>query len=253
MDFLELKKWSTLGLLAGLGACGAGDTVTEVVSVPIKSDTYVVSGSEKARGGEQTLVVSDASQKSNALIPLPSSDGEVSEDSFIQAVVDAIFEGIFGDGCDRSQILKPQYLTAVTLVLTPTESAMASLAAQVSVRPLARGWWQGATWTRAHPFTSEGRWQTPGGDVLGSVAAIAGTAQSSGSLPTIEFDVKSLVTESASVFEWGQITALNGLRVEASGGAELSFHSAQSDWGEGYRPHLDFTYTGPCIPQNSSN
>jgi hypothetical protein len=247
-----MSRLSLVGLL-GLAACGAGDTVTEVVSVPIKSDTYVVSGSEKARGGEKVLVVSDAAQKSNALVPLPSSDGEVSEDSFVQAVVDAIFEGIFGDGCDRSQILKPQFLTSVSLVLTPTDSAMTSLAAQVSVRPLARGWWQGATWTRAHPFTSEGRWATPGGDVLGSISATSGTAGTSGAVPTIEFDVKSLVSESTSVFEWGQITALNGLLVQASGGAELSFHSAQSDWGESYRPHLDFTYTGPCIPQNSGN
>jgi hypothetical protein len=112
---------------------------------------------------------------------------------------------------------------------------------------LARGWWQGATWTRAHPFLSSGRWKTPGGDLVDGVAAVSGLHSDSGVLDTVEFEVKDWVTESIEEAKLGEITALYGFRIEGASGADLAFHSAQSDWGESYWPQLKFTYTGPCV------
>ncbi|MEO5667560.1 MAG: hypothetical protein ABIR96_05845 [Bdellovibrionota bacterium] len=248
-----LKNYSFVGVaLASLVACGPSNSVTRVVSVPIKSDTYIVSGSEKSNGGDESLKVSTgASAQKVALVSLPSSDGSISEQSFTEAIVNAIFDGFFNSGCDSSKILKPQYLSDVTLVLTPLDETKAASAAQISIKPLARGWWQGATWTKAHPFLASGKWQSAGGDVMNGVTAVAGTTGTGSK--TIEFAVKDLVTESTTIFEWGSVTALNGFRVEAASGTSIDFHSAQSSWGESYRPHLDFTYTGPCLPPDTNS
>jgi len=248
MEVLK-KSLSSCVVIAGLvalSACGISDTVTEVVSVPINSDTYIVEGSDKTHGGEEVIEVStSASEQFYGLIPLPSSDGSKTAESFTSSIVESIFEGIFGDGCDRSKVLKPEYLTSVKLVLTPIDDTASAQAAQISIRPLDRDWWQGATWTRAHPFTSAGRWDTPGGDVMDSVSAVAGVQD----LTQVTFDVKDLVAESTSLFEWGNITALNGFRVEAASGVSMTFHSSQSSWSGSERPHLDFVYTGPCVPK----
>lgn len=247
MEILK-KARSRFGFVAGLmalGACGISDTVTEVVSVPMDSDTYIVKDSEETHGGEEFIdVATNGDEQSYGLIPLPSSDGSRSAESFATSIVESIFEGIFGQNCDRSKILKPEYLTSVTLVLTPTNATISAQAAQMSLRPLDRDWWQGATWTRAHPFTSAGRWETPGGDVMASVAAVTGTQDET----RVSFDVKSLVVESASLFDWGNITALNGFRIEAADGVTMTFHSSQSVWPESDRPRMDFEYTGPCVP-----
>ncbi len=234
------------GFVLLLSACGDPNTATKVVTVALKSDTTLVRGSETPRGGDTVLEVAHAGGEPSkvALLALPSEDGTATKDSIIGAIIEAIFDGSAWDGCDRSKILKPQYLSSVKLVVTPTESGVAAAqAALLSVKALSRGWWQGATWTRAHPFLSSGAWETPGGDLRDDVTPATGTTGSVGTQETIEFEVKDFVREDAD----GEIPGLYGFRVEGAAGADLELHSAQSSWGADYAPYLEFTYVGPCV------
>jgi len=239
-----------IGALMLLGACGMGDTTIEVVTVNMESDTYIESNSEIPHGGDDDLKVSSGDVTRHSLVQLPSDDGTGSEESFLSAIVEAIFEGIFSNGCNRDLVLKPKYLTSVELVLTPIAAIDAASAAQLQLLPMARQWWQGATWTRAHPFTSEGVWTSEGGDVMGRATPVAGALKNEGtSYETVEFDVRDLVMQGAVSYSWGSVQALRGFRIESSGSVSTSFYSAQSDLDV---PYLRFTYEGPCIP-NSEN
>lgn len=244
----SIHTLSVFMVLAGLLACG--DSATRVVSVPITSDTYIVSGSEAMHGAEEILQIGGGATLTHALLPLPSVDGEVGKESFVEAIVRAIFiDGFFNSGCDTSKILLPEYLTSVKLELTPITSTDASLATQFTLRALGRGWWQGATWTRAHPFLSSGVWSAAGGDLLGGVSSVAGVQSGN----SVSFEVKDLVAESATTtYEWGRVPAIHGFRIESSSGTAVNFHSAQSAWGTGYTPEMVFTYTGPCVPPPAS-
>ena len=233
------------GLLLLLTSCGLlGNTVTEVVTLNMESDTYIEENSEQVHGGEAYLRISNDGVRRNTLMQLPSADESGSEESFITAIVEAIFDGIFDDGCDRSKILNIAYLDSIELVLYGVSSSDAAQAAQLRLLPISRQWWQGATWTKAHPFTSEGFWDDEGGDVLDSVSSVP-AVDIGAAYPRVEFDVLSLVSQGTNSYSWGSIPAMRGFRIEGDAGVDASFYSAQSP---DYAPFLRFTYTGPCIP-----
>jgi hypothetical protein len=253
---MEILKKIPLVVVAGLAmlalsGCAPGDTVSTTVSVPMGSDTYIATGSEVPHGGEPVLNVSHAGGiEERTLLPLPGDDDRDGQESFVEALFTGIFGAIFSDGCDRSKIIDPQYLKSAKLELTFTDAAMKTQATQLTLRPISRQWWQSATWTRAHPFTSSGQWQSAGGDIDSGSGFKTGVAGTDSEYGKVFFDVRDYVTSS---YSWIPIKGVNGFIIQGSSGTDVSFHSAQSAWTESFRPHIDFEYEGPCVKTGTSS
>lgn len=172
MEFLKFNLFIFLIIPFVVTSCGTqdGDTVTEVIK--LRSDTYISSYSTKNHSEYNYLKLSNSSSKEDRiLLRLPSNDND--EDFFDDCFDDeanlcnvffipiAIVVKLLTTDCDA---LDASNLTSAILALD-TKDGTDITAGSLDLNLLKKPWWYITDWKRAHPFSKDGKWKTPGGDI----------------------------------------------------------------------------------------
>ncbi len=229
-------------------SCG-NDSVTETIKV--RSDTFISSSDQTNHSDLTYLNLSkSASQEERIILRLPTSEGDDNqlEDCFTIGSTCSIFfmpAAILVTiltACNNIDLI-PANLTSAILVLNTNDNS--SIApGSLSLNLLSKPWWQTTNWTKAHPFSDKGRWDSPGGDKdLSTTLDSNCTNLSSGSCAATEvkFELtnyfRSLISNTNSIHYGLIITPNTNLSATTLYSVQENSHLS---------PRLVATYTGSC-------
>ncbi len=248
MEFLKRALFSFALLL--ISSCG---DESRTVTIKLRTDTFISSDSEVNNSDLDYLKISRTSgAEDRILIKLPGVDD--SEDDFFENCwEDYAFCGVFLlplsivsqilTTCENN-IIQASNLTSAVLVFNTSDGSSIT-AGDVGISLLAKPWWQSSTWNMAHPFSGEGQWLSPGGDLDNSVSFENNcTNLSSGSCDSgeIKFEMtsyfQSLLNQQNNQ-HYGMVIYPN---VDL---AESKIYSVQAN--STLSPRIVATYTGSCV------
>lgn len=172
---------------------GCGDTITRTDY--LETDTYISSTDSSNHAQDLSLkLLKNESEEQRVIIKLPTGKRDSNEnlDAILQnpaalpllpfILFLEILESLLN--C-RDTTLTPNQLLDAKLVFDIQSTGEASLTDKLNLNLLSKPWWQTANWERAHPFSSKGKWTTPGGDLDPSFTSVGSTQAGS----TVTFDI----------------------------------------------------------------
>lgn len=256
MEVLRTLSHLSLTLFAlafALSGCDVSTTTTEVIQ--LETDTYVsTSSSDNHSELTYTQVSKSGANEDRILIKLPTGHNDKDdhiEDCLNSTTCSAFFLPIailvkLLTTCSSASLTADNLNSAILKMNTVDSSDVA--AGSLEMILLAKGWWHTANWTQAHPFSSQGKWTTPGGDLDTSVTFATncngGATCASGE---VNFDMtdyfKSLIASPNTTHYGLVIRALSDL-------ATTQIQSVQSSSLLTPRIVANFT-TSPCLSGSS--
>jgi hypothetical protein len=237
-----------------LTACMEGQPAVDII--PVETDTWISTESTEDHATDGSLYVSlEGDREERALLKIPTGKQSLEDEDRINEVlttplvgilllpitmfyvIHEIFESLFD--CDTSAF-DADDLTTATLSLGIADDGGQALGGLIQLEILSAPWWQGATWSRAHPFSSRGRWEEAGGDIDDEVAAIPATVNDG----LLEFDVTEYFRELIDAdkpIHFGAVLRASGASLE-----RVELASVQHDDFEVDNPTLTANYAGSC-------
>lgn len=250
-----LKRVILLLIMIHLIGCSDDGTFTQTIM--LRTDTFISSASDDNNSELDHLKVSKSdSLEQRIIVKLPTTEED--EDTLFEDCFDAtnlcgvfflpltILGQLLTDCSDVS--LNSSNLTSAVLIFNTNDSSSIP-AGSLNIELLSKPWWNTVTWNEAHPFSSEGVWDSPGGDVEADSFESNCTNLSTGSCASDE--IKFEMTD----FFRGLISSPDqshyGFVISASSDlAESSIYSVQAD--STLSPRIEATYTGSCSSGLSS-
>jgi|GEM_PF-2807678 len=237
MDVLKVfYKLPILFALACSGCLNSDGTITRVVE--LETDTYISSNSDTDNSLSTSLVVSKSGDVENRiLLKLPTGDqnADLNLDlcignpfCFVYFIPMLILRAILNGNCADETFTAPNLNWAY--LSFDTVDGMSPAVGSLQLNLLGQPWWHDANWFRAHPFTSNGAWTSPGGSLDTSTAFEPNCTNLQGGETCGAGEVKFEMTE---YFR----TLLNNVNSEAhfglvmrrvADGPEVRLHSVQS-------------------------
>lgn len=225
---------------------------TNTVVIKLRTDTFISSSSNEVNTDKDYLSLAKGNGVENRiLLKLPSVEKD--EDDFFSDCWDLtgacnvflipanIISRILSY-CEGS-VLDSSSLTSAVLVFNTNDGTSIS-AGELNISLLSKPWWQTANWEIAHPFSSNGIWDSPGGDLDSSVSFDTNCNNlSSGSCASgeIKFEMTSYfrtLLNNLGNTHYGMMIYPN---VDLS---ESRIYSVQAN--SEFSPRIVATYTGNC-------
>jgi len=153
-------------------ACGQ-DTITQIIKVRV--DTFISSISNNNNSELSFLTLSkSATREERVILRLPTNnqdDDDLFEDCFEHNLCTVFFMPLYVlsrilTSCPDTALNAANLISAILVLNTNDGSSIADGTLELSL--LAKPWWHTVNWNRAHPFSSNGKWSTPGGDINSS-------------------------------------------------------------------------------------
>lgn len=241
---MEFLRNSLVLLSITVLGMGCGNTVTRTDY--IETDTYISSTDSINHSEEEVLKVSkNAQREDRIIIKLPTgkrdSDKNLKETLDSPAAIPLVPFIVFAEilqellNCKSSQLLA-EHLVNAQLIFDIQETEEAQLAQRLTLNLLEKPSWQSVTWQKAHPFSSQGRWNSPGGDVNPDFTSVASAHVQN----TLVFDITAYFRELLSRPE----SVHYGMLIQSSA-PELTpvrLVSTQSRSSSTMRPRVQSTY-----------
>jgi len=250
MEFLNIKKMILLGVVfTTIFSCGE-QTIVETIKV--KVDTFISSQDSTNHSELDYLNLSKtASLEERIIFRIPTNNDN--EDDLAKNCLDpnnlcsiflmpiVLLVKILTNCTDA--IMTAGNLTSAILIFNTNDSSTIA-AGKLNLALLSKPWWHTVDWNKAHPFSSQGKWKTPGGDIdTGVTFSTNCTALSTGSCAAgeIKFDVtnyfKTLISN-PNTTHYGAVIYPN------ANIAKSSVYSVQSN--SALSPRIIAHYTGAC-------
>ena len=255
MELLKKITHTTLILFIPLLFTTCGEESIEIV-INIRVDTFISSASKSNNSELDYLTLSKSSSKEERiLLKLPTSEEDFEEESLIEKCSKNAVCSVFF-------VFMPVLVTLLTqctdAIMTPANLDWAELrlntadgssiaAGDITLNLLNKPWYHTANWNFAHPFSSKGKWDTPGGDIDSSTTFLTNctTLDNSHSCAAgeIRFNVldyfRSLITNEGSVEHFGLLLSSTNAILSS-----YNIHSSQK--GSSLGPRIVASYSGSC-------
>lgn len=256
MEFLRNKLFLFLSALCLSGCLVNSDGTVTIIS-PIEADTYISSVDPSDHSELDYLsLYRSGTVENRILLKLPTGESD-SDDHldlclgnpycFVFFMPLFILKEIISPNCDDESFTAANLNWAYIELHTEDNSSPAAGSIQVNL--LAQSWWHDVSWNRAHPFTKQGLWVTPGGTINNSVSFDPNCTNLQGGQSCGAGEVKFDMTDYLGTLLDNPNSTHFGLVLSfANDEEELRFYSSQSS--NLSRPELVANYN--CITSSQT-
>ncbi|MBI2521783.1 MAG: hypothetical protein HYV97_15310 [Bdellovibrio sp.] len=247
---MENLKIFRLVFLLLILACGKEKTIKETIK--LRTDTFISSISSSNNSELAYLsLAKDSTKEERIIVRLPTNNDEdenLFNNCFDLDNVCSIFVmpvAILVDiltSCSNA-ILQPANLTSAILIFNTNDGSSVA-AGSLNINLLTKPWFHSVSWSKAHPFSSKGKWDSAGGDFDTSTsfnANCVGLSSGSCAAGEIKFEMtnyfKTLISVPNSTHYGMAIIANTTI-------SEVNIYSVQAN--SSLSPRIEATYTGSC-------
>ncbi len=237
-------------LLMFIGSCGKEKTITETIK--LRTDTFISSISSSNNSDLNYLsITKDSTKEERIIVRLPTNNDK--DDNLFANCFDienfcsvfimpvAILVKILTSCADT--ILQPANLTSAILIFNTNDGSSVA-PGTFNLNLLTKPWFHSVNWSRAHPFSTKGKWATQGGDLDTTTsfnANCVGLSTGVCAASEIKFEMtdyfKTLISVPNSIHYGMAISANTMLN-------EVKIYSVQAS--SSFSPRIEATYTGSC-------